>query len=65
MIVSGDGLFCLSLSSDTGESIRLCEPLALEEFISFVNAFGPQIAKRVSKLDVAFSKQLAKKSPPA
>ena len=63
MIVSGNGLFCLSLSSDGGDSIRLCEPLGLEDFISFIDAYGPQVVKRVSKLDVEFSKQLAKKSP--
>ena len=62
MIVSGSGLFCLSLSSDTGESQRLCEPLGLDDFVAFVNAYGPQIVKRVSKLDVEFSKQLTKKN---
>ena len=62
MIVSGNGLFCLSLPNETGESSRLCEPLGLDEFVTFVNAYGPQIIKRVSKLDVAFSKQLVKKN---
>ncbi len=62
MIVSGNGLFCLSLSTDTGESQRLCEPLGLDDFVAFVNAYGPQIVKRVSKLDVEFSKQLTKKN---
>jgi hypothetical protein len=29
--------------------------------VVFVNGFGPQIVKRVSKLDIEFSKQLVKK----
>ena len=62
MIVSGNGLFCLSLSDKDGDSRRLCEPLGLDDFIVFVNAHGPQIVKRVSKLDIEFSKQLAKKN---
>jgi hypothetical protein len=33
----------------------------MDEFVSFVNAYGPQIPKRVSKLDIEFSKQLVKK----
>ncbi|MES2258811.1 MAG: hypothetical protein V4724_09835 [Pseudomonadota bacterium] len=41
----------------------LCAPLELDEFVAFVNAHGPQKAKRVSKLDVAFEKQLTKKPP--
>lgn len=41
----------------------LCAPLELDEFVRFVNAMGPQKARRVSKLDVAFEKQLVKKVP--
>lgn len=40
---------------------KLSEPLPLDEFVAFVNAYGPQKSKRVSKLDVAFEKQLVKK----
>ena len=43
------------------ESTRLCEPMMMDEFVVFVNAFGPQTPKRVSKLDIEFSKQLTKK----
>jgi hypothetical protein len=35
--------------------------MMMEEFVAFVNAYGPQTPKRVSKLDIAFSKQLSKK----
>ena len=41
----------------------LCAPLELDDFVKFVNALGPQKARRVSKLDVAFEKQLSKKAP--
>ena len=34
-----------------------------KEFAAFVNGLGPQTPKRVSKLDVAFEKQLVKKKP--
>jgi hypothetical protein len=34
----------------------------MEDFVAFVNAYGPQTPKRVSKLDIEFSKQLTKKS---
>lgn len=61
MTMSGSGLFCLMLASNAGESSRLSEPMTLDEFVVFVNAYGPQIVKRVSKLDVAFQKQLIKK----
>ena len=61
MIVGSNGMFCLVLATGAGESSRLCEPMMLEEFVAFVNAYGPQTPKRVSKLDIEFSKQLAKK----
>jgi hypothetical protein len=31
----------------------------LDEFVAFVNKQGPQKVQRISKLDVAFEKQLA------
>lgn len=39
----------------------LCPPLELDDFVAFVNSQGPQTPKRISKLDVAFEKQLNKK----
>jgi hypothetical protein len=41
----------------------LCPPLELDDFVAFVNGLGPQTPKRVSKLDIAFEKQLTKKAP--
>ena len=56
---TGDGLFFISEKPGTPP---LCEPLELDAFVAFVNALGPQVARRVSKLDVAFEKQLVKKN---
>ncbi|KAF1046344.1 MAG: hypothetical protein GAK35_01029 [Herbaspirillum frisingense] len=40
---------------------RLSEALELDEFVAFVNAYGPQKPKRVSKLDVQFEKNMRNK----
>ena len=55
-------MFCLVLPNEVGETTRLCSPMLLDEFVVFVNAYGPQAPKRVSKLDIAFAKQLGKNS---
>ena len=60
MARTGDGLFFLS---EKAGAPPLCAPLELDAFVAFVNGQGPQVARRVSKLDVAFEKQLAKKKP--
>ena len=57
---TGSGLFFLT----EGPGLPpLCAPLELDDFVAFVNGLGPQTPKRVSKLDVAFEKQLNKKAP--
>lgn len=58
MAITGSGHFFLS---DGPGTPPLCAPLELDDFVAFVNALGPQTPRRVSKLDVAFEKQLAKK----
>ena len=58
---TGEGLFFLT--AKPGEP-PLCAPLELDEFVAFVNKLGPQTPRRVSKLDVAFEKQLVKKPNP-
>ena len=60
MARTGEGLFFLSEAP--GEP-PLCAPLELDEFVTFVNQLGPQTPRRVSKLDVAFEKQLTRKKP--
>lgn len=54
-------MFCLVLKNEAGEAQRLCEPMQMDDFVVFVNAYGPQTPKRVSKLDIEFSKQLIRK----
>jgi hypothetical protein len=58
---AGDGLFFLTEKPGTPP---LCAPLELDDFVAFVNKLGPQVARRVSKFDVAFEKQLVKKTKP-
>ncbi|MES3023116.1 MAG: hypothetical protein V4857_16245 [Pseudomonadota bacterium] len=60
MARTGDGLFFLS---EKPGAPPLCAPLELDAFVAFVNALGPQTPRRVSKLDVAFEKQLVRKKP--
>ncbi len=61
MTMNSGAMFSLVLPNASGDSVRLCEPMMLDDFVTFVNAYGPQIPKRVSKLEVEFSKQLVKK----
>jgi hypothetical protein len=61
MVRTADGLFYLVLNSSTEASPLLSELLPLDEFVKFVDGFGPQKPKRVSKFDLAFEKQLGKK----
>ncbi|MQR01554.1 hypothetical protein [Glaciimonas soli] len=61
MARTGDQLFYLTQNAGDEPAIRLCDALDLDGFVQFVNAYGPQKPKRISKLDVAFEKQLQKK----
>jgi hypothetical protein len=50
------------LREQTGNGDRaVSEALALDDFVKFVNAMGPQVIRRVTKNDAAFAKQLLKK----
>ena len=57
MSVTGSGHFFLS---EGAGNPPLCAPMELDEFVAFVNGIAPPAPKRVSKLDVAFEKQLKK-----
>ncbi len=61
MVRTADGLFYLVLNSGTTPPERLSDSLELDAFVKFVNAFGPQVPRRVTKQDAAFEKQLTKK----
>ncbi len=61
MTLTSSKLFSLVLRGENGDATKLSDPLPMEEFVAFVNAFRPQTPKRVSKLDIEFSKQLVRK----
>jgi hypothetical protein len=65
MVRSADGLFYLAACTAEGDMERLSPSMEQEAFVEYVNAYGPQQPKKVSKLDVAFEKQLARKKPGA
>lgn len=62
MARTGDGLFYIRPRVEY-RSERAFDPLPLDDFVRVVDAMGPQSERRVTKNDVAFRKQLAKKSP--
>jgi hypothetical protein len=61
MARTGDGLFYIRPRVDA-RSERVFDPLPLDDFVRVVDAMGPQNERRMTKNDVAFQKQLAKKS---
>ena len=63
MVRSADGMFYLTGTTESGATEKLGEPLALDDFVKFVNAYGPQVPRRMTKADAAFEKQLIKKKP--
>ena len=65
MVRTSDELFILAQNAGDADAIRVCEPLELDAFVKFVNGYGPQTPKRISKLDVAFEKQLQKRDKEA
>lgn len=62
---TSDGHFYLLLKTPGQPSEKISEALEQDAFVAFVNAQGPQQVRRVSKLDVAFEKQLNKNKPDA
>ena len=58
MSVTGSGHFFLS---EGAGNPPLCPPMELDDFVAFVKSIAPEAPKRVSKLDIAFEKQLTKK----
>ena len=62
LVRTADGLFYLAQTAGGGApATRISDSLDLDEFVKFVNAFGPQTPRKISKLDAAFEKQLVKK----
>ncbi|RXZ33328.1 hypothetical protein D9O50_14645 [Oxalobacteraceae bacterium CAVE-383] len=65
MVRTSSELFYLVQNAGAAAPVKLCEPMALDDFAQFVNAYGPQKPRRVSKLDVAFEKQLGPRAAKA
>jgi hypothetical protein len=63
LALTGNGLFKLRERSARIEK-EISEALALDDFVTFVNALGPQVVRRVTKNDAAFAAQLIKKPKP-
>ncbi len=61
MVRTADSLFYLVLGGGDGAPEKLSEALELDTFVKFVDGFGPQVPKRVTKMDLAFERQLVKK----
>ena len=57
--MTASGFFYLLRASGDGAPEKISADLTLDEFVDFANKTGPQKKVRVSKLDVAFEKQLA------
>ncbi len=51
------GLFYL-IDKSSGSDKKVSEPLTLDDFVKFVDAFGPQKPRKASKLDLAFEEQI-------
>lgn len=67
MLRTSDERFILTRRVPGQPLEKLNDALELDEFVAFVNAQGPQKAKRVSKLDVQFEKNMRnkkEKTPP-
>lgn len=58
---TADEQFYLVRTSAGAAPLPLSEKLPLDDFVNFVNAYGPQIPRRMTKSDIAFEKQLVKK----
>jgi hypothetical protein len=62
MVRTADGMFYLALGTGTvAPPVPQSEALPMDAFVKFVDGFGPQVPRRVSKLDLAFEAQLVKK----
>jgi len=57
--MTASGFFYLLKTAAGGAPERISGDLTLEEFVDFANRTGPQKKPKVSKLDVAFEKQLS------
>lgn len=60
--MTASGFFYLLRASSGAAPEKISDDLTLDEFVDFANKAGPQQKAKVSKLDVAFEKQLGSRS---
>ncbi|SNS12420.1 hypothetical protein SAMN06265795_101135 [Noviherbaspirillum humi] len=60
--MTASGFFYLLRASDDQPAEKISGDLTMEEFVELCNRTGPQKQVRVSKLDVAFEKQLVNRA---
>ena len=53
------GLFYL-VDKSSGTDKKVSDPLTLDDFVKFVDGFGPPKPRKASKLDIAFEEQIKK-----
>ncbi|WP_431290005.1 hypothetical protein [Burkholderia cepacia] len=58
-VAMAGGLFYL-VDRSGGTAEKRCEPLPLDEFVKFVDEFGPKKPRKANKLDLAFEAQIRK-----
>ncbi|QYD67771.1 hypothetical protein KZJ38_15740 [Paraburkholderia edwinii] len=58
-IALSGGLFYL-VDRSSGTDQKMSDPLPLDDFVKFVDEFGPKKPRKVSKLDLAFEEQIKK-----
>jgi hypothetical protein len=61
MVITGSSQFMLRERIDGVDQVR-SEPLSLDDFVRFVDAMGPQKVPRMTKNDIAFARQLVRKT---
>lgn len=61
LVLRADGLFQLVLAAEVGQLEKIGMPLPMDEFVAYVNSYGPQTPRRMTKSDIAFEKQLVKR----
>ena len=61
MVMTGEGKFVLRERLETGDK-DVADALPLDDFVRLVNATGPQVVPRMTKNDMAFAKQLVRKT---
>jgi hypothetical protein len=61
MVLTGGNQFLLR-ERIAGSDREISGALALDDFVRFVNALGPQQVPRITKNDAAFARQLARKT---